>query len=795
MPATVLPGPTHTAGKGSTSKPRAQAQTKKTRIIRRRGRANNAIESDDEIEREAATDSDTDDGLSPDSDSDSDTEPASEDVISHDHHAHIRIPSSSQSPGDSSTIEQEPVKHDDGANGAAPFFPATTNWSEMVADENANGPAELPVIEFTEFDGNAVPSLDKRSRKAKRGRHHASKSPGKSVEENDEGEGGRSESTSGRPTPHRQPGQTARQAYQQRLESDPSYVPTVGGFWGHDDRLLDKDLRSLSGWWRGRWQGRGRGFVGRGRGFVGRGRGRGGPFQSRLSQESQPEGSPQAEVAPIEKAWTHDAYEQMKKDDEHSPNQQGSRGFRGSPARGRGNFSRGGFYNSPTRARGASPHSQPGRVWFAMKPELMWTKQHEAFLYFDTYKVRHNQGPSYRVKLPGRPLEVIKALPNQHTSRPSWIKVPAVHTDDEEKHFVIRLPKPPRQVPIPESFTTSDEPPIEEVFKVRPQLAPRDPQPILLPVSTPISTIPSAQPHLDTPPPANAPSLPDADTRSQLEQLSLEPQKPDPVRWAQTEEAVLRNPPSAEDENILEAPVPERPVLPPLQTVFTPPPVAPSPGFGSPYGYPALPPGIALNQHGVPYELATGRPVYLPAPPPPMYHPRPVLHTHTPSGVRFVPGHMQHPSLDYMSQPPSHTPPTSGYQEPASFFSFPRQTSRIEIRAPDGKLVSSVKSTARRPSALVANTINGTQTENPEAPQDFPSLANPTDLSAYPNTEASGGGEQHHHRDPSMVSYPPYPPYYYPDAYGYAPYMDMSQAGHYEQYPTDPHMPQGAVYY
>jgi hypothetical protein len=26
----------------------------------------------------------------------------------------------------------------------------------------------------------------------------------------------------------------------------------VGEFWGHDDRLLDKDLRSLSGWWRGR---------------------------------------------------------------------------------------------------------------------------------------------------------------------------------------------------------------------------------------------------------------------------------------------------------------------------------------------------------------------------------------------------------------------------------------------------------------------------------------------------------------------------------------------------------------
>src|SRR5260370_33404398 len=70
--------------------------------------------------------------------------------------------------------------------------------------------------------------------------------------------------------PHRR-GRTARQAYQERLESDPSYVPTVGEFWGHDDRLLDKDLRSLSGWWRGRWQG---GVRGRGFGIRGRGRGR-----------------------------------------------------------------------------------------------------------------------------------------------------------------------------------------------------------------------------------------------------------------------------------------------------------------------------------------------------------------------------------------------------------------------------------------------------------------------------------------------------------------------------------------
>ncbi|PWN50843.1 hypothetical protein IE53DRAFT_76748 [Violaceomyces palustris] len=60
------------------------------------------------------------------------------------------------------------------------------------------------------------------------------------------------------------PHPTARAAiaYREKLENDPSFTPRVGQFWGHDERLVDRDLRSLSGWWRGRG-GAARGSVAR----------------------------------------------------------------------------------------------------------------------------------------------------------------------------------------------------------------------------------------------------------------------------------------------------------------------------------------------------------------------------------------------------------------------------------------------------------------------------------------------------------------------------------------------------
>jgi len=51
--------------------------------------------------------------------------------------------------------------------------------------------------------------------------------------------------------------------------------------------------------------------------------------------------------------------------------------------------------------------------------------------------------------------------------------------------------------------------------------------------------------------------------------------------------------------------------------------------------------------------------------------------------------------------------------------------------------------------------------------------------------------------DPAMVAYSHYSqPYYYPEAYNYVPYMEVSpQVGQYEMYSNDPLPPQGTVYY
>ncbi|RDB20070.1 hypothetical protein Hypma_012828 [Hypsizygus marmoreus] len=857
MPAPVTsPSSIRTANNAATLKPRSQGQVKKKRIVRRRGRTQGDLGSDDEIEREYGTDSESEDELSSlDSASDSDTEPASEDVIPNGH-ARSFTPSTSQSPGDRGLREKESVTEH--------FFTPAGNWSEMVADENAHGPADLPVIEFADFAGQAsVPSVPQ-PRKATK-----AKKPVKTVRPAAEvtvtlpaPQATEADSTEIREsvqfisTSHhissssferRPTGQTARQAYQQRLESDPSYVPTVGGFWGHDDRLLDKDLRSLSGWWRGRWQGRGRG-----RGFI-RGRGRGGFFRA---HSPQPNGDGQFEEAesdnthdlpPIERAWTHDGFEELRDKEEQrraaqraSPQAQGSQtvgGFRGGRGGsvirgGRGGFNRGGFV-APS---GRTSRATSGRVWYPMKPELMWTKQHEGFLYFEqepALKPRYGQGPGIIVKLPGKQSQpkVIRAPPRSYpiikvpTTKPATASV--LGSDLGERTYLVRLPKRSGKEKAAEPAGGQGETPIDEVFKVRPSLVQRKPLPPPKRAAT-LNGIsmspppPSSHVHLDISVATSSQSRHESSIRSQLEYLSLEQERPDPARLAKTEEAVLKRPsPEVQADELTAVTSPPEAVQPPplstLQTVFTPPLSQPSPVYGSPYGYaPTLPPGIAMNQHGMPYELATGRPVYLQAPPPPMYNPRPIMHSHLqPSSVPFVPGHMHHHSAispDFLAPSASNTPPMNGFIDPTTgtpIFSFPRQTSRIEIRAPSEN-GSEVKSPGGRKSSSSSHRPSGLRTtamafEPSRSISDdssvggyFPTLAAPADMGSLPSYASVDGidggmanGEQ------AMLAYPQYPQYYYPDAYGgYAPYMDMSQMGQYEMYPQDGvGPPQGAVYY
>ncbi|KAG6861577.1 hypothetical protein C0995_014873 [Termitomyces sp. Mi166 len=796
--------PARTATKASASKPSAQL-VKKKRIVRRRGRAPGDITSDDEIEREAATDeSDLEDDLSSlSSGSESDTEPVSEEVVPNGH-SRAPIPNTSESPGDRGV-------HDKPAEQAESFFAASTTWSEMVADdEKATESGDLPVIEFADFDGQDVParSRPKKVKKPAKTARPVPEAPAPAPQVNgdhapNEAEHSQHVASSSRSRssdhPKRLPGQTARQAYQQRLESDPSYVPTVGGFWSHDDRLLDKDLRSLSGWWRDR-----RGGRGRGNGF--RGRGRGGFYGGYVGDEHGGDGN-EIDLPPIERTWGHDGFEEMKKREEQrkAAQAQAQASFRGRgfvPGRGgRRGFGRGGYVNSPGRSSASS-----GRIWFAQKPDKMWTKQHEGYLYFATdpaLRPTSGQGQGIHVKLPGGTEAKVVRIPFR--PRPS-IKPVTTDADKEVKMYTVNLPESLKEVNV---ATSTKETPIEEVFTVRPSLAPKV-QELVPPkqLASPAETVPPspAQPitHHSPPDPLITTSLrsePEASVRLQLEQISVEPESSDPARAAKTEEAVLRNPLTESQEEERPAPSSEESISA-LPTMYSPPLPQPSPSYPSPYGYaPTLPPGIAMNQHGVPYELATGRPVYLQAAPPPIYNPRPVMHSHLPPA--FVPTHMpthshSHSlsavSPDFLAHSAPHTPPMNGFIDPSTgtpIFSFPRQTSRIEIRAPDAssEVKPHIKTPAHPSSGLRMSAVAfepSRSLSDSSANGYYPTLNSPENglLPSYAPVEGSEGmvdGTQH---DPAMMAYAPYPQqqYYYPETYGYAynPYMDMQHVQPYD---------------
>ncbi|KAI9574254.1 hypothetical protein HD554DRAFT_2045791 [Boletus coccyginus] len=833
---------------------------RKTRTVRRRGRGRNDFGSDEELEREVGTDSesDDDDHSSIDSSTDSDTEPVSEDILSATH-SRILTPNTTQSSADVPSLNGPASKPTQGADSPrAPFFGDAGDWSEMVAEENAHGSAELPVIEFADFTG---PPIDQRSkpipqRKPKPSKRPpvkraasaptvdspavhsvpASEQPGDSHPEHTSDQPVASTSRQSSRTGFRRPsGQSARQAYQQRLETDPSYVPTVGEFWGHDDRLLDKDLRSLSGWWRGRWQGRGRGRGSFDRGFF-RGRGRGASFagpapvlrgtQSEDGLATQEK--PPVELPRVDQPWTHDGFEEMKKRDEkrceiaqQQPTARPTRGF--APLRGRGGFlagrGRGGFARgggvAPQLSRStatAATASVPGKIWYAMKPEYPWTKHLETSLFHDSGpKPRPGSSPNYRVKFPNAEAQVVRGLAQAAERHKPLPSSEPQGSEDGEKNFVVRLPKRTSKEKVvhsgPLSVALAKEPHLEDVFIVRPELVPpRAPiVDIKLPstsvvVETPDAAFTAGPSTKSVEPPVTSPSpapLPVQDQPTQSASGLV-----DSVLYGHQDTAaptlLKADTPHASESQ--EVPGGRRlpPVPPPLQTVFTPP--QSSPPYSSPYGYGSpLPPGIAISQHGMAYEVATGRPVYLPAP---IYTPRPLAHgMMTPPGVSYVPGHMHHHSTgspDFLSAP--HTPPLNGFIDPATgspIFAFPRQGSRVEIRAPSQLELKTTKS-QRRPSNL------RTSAAAFEPPRSS-SPVNEAQLSApqtehYPlhNTlEVQGdvGATSEQHMDPAMYNYTTYQhAYYYPDQYGYSQYYDTPHVPGYEMYQADPHA-SGAVYY
>ncbi|KAI0353088.1 hypothetical protein OH77DRAFT_659601 [Trametes cingulata] len=851
---------------------------RKRRPVKRRGRAKDEFESDDEIEREVRTDSETDDDHSS-IDSESDSESSSDDLHA-DAHSEVVTPSTTQSPPpvELDGVARSPSKDATGSHAA--IFADTTNWAEMVADEAANGASSLPVIDFADMDSTRLehraPSPAPRARKTqksgKKSAARATSAPPRPAPE----PAPRTDTAEEAPTPDEEPPasasrerdasqpafsgrsrtQSARQAYQQRLESDPSFVPKVGEFWGHDDRLLDKEFRSLSGWWRGRWQSRGRG-----RGAFGpRGRGRGGFFPAASPGYSHGDGAeegepPNEDVPPVERQWTHDGFEEMKRRDERrralqeQQQQQQAQtgpvrgfGFRGRgfvPPRGRGGFGRGGGPppSSPAQ-RVPSNISMGERVWYAQKPEFVWTKQHDIFLYADpATKPRPGTGPGVRVKLPGTKESIVVRLPPRAPrSRASTSKEePTSSVQDEgEKAFTVRLPTrtgkekaaehPAEPVVTEVLATTGEELSIEEIFTVRPHAV----QNRRIDLSAPsTSAMEDARRHpapVDPPSPVrhSPTTLPAADgLRNPIEQLIVPPVPAADDRTSpspQIKQTILRHPPSSEDgasgtaSGSVEEPQPQRPappVLHPLQTSFSPVPPTTSPPYGSPYAYaPALPPGVAVNHQGMAYEYATGRPVYIQPTPPPMFTPRPMMHTHHPSlSMPFVPSHLRHHSTaspDFLAHPHApHTPPVASFIDPATgvpIFAPARQSSRIEIRAPtdaaDGKKSSRP---SHQRSGLSTSSVSAADASQQASYFSSQSAPSGEDVSGR-EPEAQQQAEGSHAPPMESMAYAPYPqPYYYPEQYGYPSYVDMSQqVMHYEMYPPPEHHhshSQPVVYY
>jgi hypothetical protein len=219
---------------------------------------------------------------------------------------------------------------------------------------------------------------------------------------------------------------------------------------------------------------------------------------------------------------------------------------------------------------------------------------------------------------------------------------------------------------------------------------------------------------------------------------------------------------------------------PHLQMSFTQPVPASTSSYTSSYPYApvsthGLPPGVALDANGMPYELSTGRPVYLATAP------------QVPTPVYMMPfSHMQ----SHIQHRPHASPDPS-------LFAPPRQSSRIEIRRPDvpsaseDSLLTSThpQTHASRPSALRASL---------SAPAFIPSLAaTPAPHDFYPSpppevASAPGPG--------AVMGYPAYaqPPYYGyggPEGYAYPP----PQFVEYDAYNADPRVggsaPAQAMYY
>lgn len=245
-----------------------------------------------------------------------------------------------------------------------------------------------------------------------------------------------------------------------------------------------------------------------------------------------------------------------------------------------------------------------------------------------------------------------------------------------------------------------------------------------------------------------------------------------------------------------------------------------------------------MGESGILYEIATGRPVVLnpsqPTPPPPaplpppptipitspalapVFTPRPLLHSQTsrPGSVSFIPPHVLNSLHHPQSITPDFTPVPNGYpggysgsptpgdssRATPTFFAPPRQSGRVQIRAPTTKGVEgstsdlSTKPPSQPTYTPSAPSHNGSvhprlQYNLPESyyPGYYPPPPTAAPANIYSSQSAPG---------PAVSEDPYYGSYYQPQyAYGgraeYGYGGEAAYSGYLQQDPTETQQTQG----
>ena len=610
-------------------------------------------EGDEDIVREARSDDD----LQSDADDDDDDDDSSftSSIASVPERSLTRKASNGKVPPAASVAGSSmlPIMQfpDEDVNGRAllsSLHTAHHAWSDMVAHPDGE---DLPVLDFADMRAPSPTGEDEADLPAR-------------------ADSARSEAKRGAgPAFHRPIGVSARQAYLQRLEADPSYTPRVGEFWSHDERLLDKDLRSLSGWWRGRWRGRGRG--GFGTGWAGRRPG--GRFSGREQWGVASESND-----PTDQDWRHDGYEEIEQAKEakvpRQPAEQspGRGGFWSTRGRGRNGAARGGFQHSdslkPSNETSSSHERAPqtpsrpfptSRLWY--RPEYAWTRHAATYLFSDgSPKPRFGGGGRLRVKLPGQTRYTLVRLPPVETK-----SEPAASTlSQPTRQFVVRLPKVKGSKEEGEGEEAQLSPPAP------PAMQPEDAHTVALP------------PHLDelsvtAPVPASvsvpAPNPAPVAHEPAVQVAASDVDPPASTPPVQTSTLLLSEPaPAPQDSEVAVLAVPLPPPMNQPIAQMAPAPTAPSPSYPSP-SYPPAPFPYSLH-HPVatypapmqepmwydprmPYGYPTPPPapqnMYTPPPPPPAMHHHHHSHPHSISLPPMV--HPQH-GPGFYGMPPAPVP-------------------------------------------------------------------------------------------------------------------------------------------